>query len=109
MVPVIALSRSPKRASRSHHCDRVASCRWVAWRSSASSVGGSSARLGDAAWNEGRRVLARERPCSFGERPSPSRASAATRSRLEEVGDRLVLSTLASEDRGWDDHAGVDR
>jgi penicillin-binding protein 1C len=77
----------------------------ITWRTYRARAGEPSARLDDR-WHEGRRVLDRRGRLL---REIPSAAGHRGRSLpLEEVGERLVLATLAAEDRGFFEHEGVD-
>lgn len=80
---------------------------WVAWRLFRASAGAPYDLLADASWTEGTRILARDGRL-LGERPGPEGLRGHS-TRLEEVGDRIVKATIASEDRRWADHDGVDR
>ena len=77
----------------------------VGWTSYRATAGEPVARLADA-WHQGHRVVDRR-----GEllRELPSEAGQRGRSLpLDAIGDRLVLSTIASEDKRFYDHGGVD-
>jgi penicillin-binding protein 1C len=77
----------------------------AAWRILRASVGEPSARL-DETWNQGHRIVdrngrvLRELPSAAGARGRPVA--------LDEVGDRLLLATLVSEDKRFYEHGGVD-
>src|SRR5688572_28983068 len=76
------------------------------WRSYRSAAGAPTDRLGDA-WHEGQRVLDREGRLL---RELPSEAGHRGRSvPLARMGDRIVLTTLVSEDKGFYEHDGVDK
>jgi penicillin-binding protein 1C len=83
----------------------MAAIGWLGWHLYRAQVGEPTARLGDR-WHEGQRILdrhgrvVRTLPSDLGQR---GRAIP-----LEAMGDRLVVATLASEDRRFFDHAGVD-
>ncbi len=81
---------------------------WLGWRGFRACVGSPRAEMEAAARRtEAVRVLARDGRV-LGERPSAS----GTRGRfvpLEEISPRLVKATLASEDRRFFQHDGVDR
>ncbi|MCL2777959.1 MAG: penicillin-binding protein 1C [Polyangiaceae bacterium] len=80
---------------------------WVCWRVVRLRVGSPEARLADTSWIVATRVLARdgrvlgERPSADGLRGQPQK--------LDDMGQRLVLATIASEDRRFYDHDGIDR
>lgn len=80
---------------------------WLGWRAYRASVGAPVAELHDASWTEATRVLARDGRI-LGELPSSEglRGRATT---LDQMGERIVLATIASEDRRYWDHDGVDR
>ncbi|MBS2014896.1 MAG: penicillin-binding protein 1C [Deltaproteobacteria bacterium] len=80
---------------------------WVAWRVFRVSVGSPIEALHDDSWTEGTRVLARDGRL-LGERAS-AEGLRGRRSKLEDVSPRLVAATLASEDRRFRTHDGVDR
>lgn len=86
----------------------VAAVLWLGWRGVRASVGSPRSELEDAARRaEATRVLARDGRV-LGERPSP----AGLRGRfvtLEEISPRLVKATIASEDKSFFRHDGVDR
>ena len=75
---------------------------WVVYREAA---GEPSAELGDD-WFEGRLVLDRQGR-TLRDLPSAEGAHGHALA-LDEIGDRLVLCTLVSEDRRFYDHSGVD-
>jgi penicillin-binding protein 1C len=77
----------------------------LAWRSYRSGAGDPSLRLGDR-WHEGHRIVDRH-----GKDLRELRSEAGLRGRslpLEALGDRIVVSTLVSEDRDFFGHAGID-
>ena len=79
----------------------------VTWRAFRAGAGEPSARLGDG-WHEGARALDRRGRLL---RELPSQAGAGHRGRsvpLEAMGERVVLATLAGEDRSFFLHEGVD-
>ena len=80
---------------------------WVSWRVFRVSVGSPIAMLHDDSWTEGTRVLARDGRL-LGERASPE-GLLGRRSALAGVSPRLVEATIASEDRRFRSHDGVDR
>ncbi len=82
-------------------------CSWIGWRIYRHHVGAPFDALADSSWTEGTRVLARDGRI-LGERPSPEGLRGHS-TRIEEVSERLVLATIASEDRRWTKHDGVDR
>ncbi|MCR9164994.1 MAG: penicillin-binding protein 1C [Nannocystaceae bacterium] len=79
---------------------------WLGWRAYRAQAGDASALLEDD-WYSGHRitdrdgVMLRELPAEDGRRGRPIP--------LEDVGERLVLATLAAEDARFSDHDGVDR
>ena len=85
----------------------LTACVWLGWRGYRWKVGSPQEALSDASWTEGTRVLARDGRL-LGERPSPDGLRGHS-TRLDEVSERLVLATIASEDRGFRRHDGVDR
>jgi penicillin-binding protein 1C len=80
-------------------------CATVAWRDYRAFAGEPTAELG-ARWHEGVTIedrsgrALRELPSTAGNRGKPTP--------LAEVGDRLVVATLVSEDKGFFSHEGVD-
>lgn len=77
----------------------------LGWRAYRGGVGEPAARL-EARWHEGRRVLDRR---GRDLREIPSVAGHRGRSLpLEAIGERVVLATLAGEDRDFYEHEGVD-
>jgi len=80
---------------------------WVSWRVFRLTVGSPVAELHDDSWTEGTRVLARDGRL-LGERASPE-GLRGRKSALDGVSPRLVAATLASEDRRFRSHDGVDR
>ena len=80
---------------------------WAGWRGYRWRVSAPFAAVTDASWTEGTRILARDGRL-IGERPSPEGLRGHS-TRLDEVSERLVLATIASEDRRWAKHDGVDR
>ena len=80
---------------------------WVGWRGYRWRVSAPLAAVADSSWTEGTRILARDGRL-LGERPSPEGLRGHS-TRLDEVSERLVLATIASEDRRWLQHDGVDR
>jgi penicillin-binding protein 1C len=76
------------------------------WRGYRSAAGAPVDRLSDT-WHEGVRVLDREGrllreiPSEVGQR--------GQRVPLDKMGDRVILATLVSEDKGFFDHDGIDR
>lgn len=80
---------------------------WLSWRLFRLSAGAPYEELADSSWTEGTRVLARDGRL-LGERPSPEGLRGHS-TRLEEVSERLVAATVASEDRRWAKHDGIDR
>ncbi len=78
---------------------------WIAWRVLRVVVGAPD--VGDGAWTEGTRVLARDGRL-LGERPS-AEGLRGRATKLDDVSPRLVAATLASEDHRFWDHDGVDR
>ncbi len=79
---------------------------WIGWHAYRLQVGAPSGTL-DASWTEGTRVLARDGRL-LGERPSAEGLRGRT-TKLDDVSPRLVDATLASEDRSFFSHDGVDR
>jgi len=85
----------------------VALTAWLGWRILRAYVGSPDVLLADTSWTEATRVLARdgrllgERPSAAGLRGQPQK--------LQDMGTRLVAATIASEDRRFYDHDGVDR
>lgn len=79
---------------------------WVSWRVLRAAVGSPRAEL-QASWSESTRVLARDGRL-LGERAS-SAGLRGQHTKLDEVSPRLVLATLASEDRAFYRHDGIDR
>lgn len=78
----------------------------LGWRSYRASIGAPQGRLADA-WHEGTRVLDREGRLL---RELPSGAGMRGRSApLDAMGERIVLATIVSEDKGFYEHDGVDR
>lgn len=80
---------------------------WISWRLFRAYAGAPYDALADSSWTEGTRVVARDGRL-LGERPSPEGLRGHS-TRIDEVSDRLVLATIASEDRRWTQHDGVDR
>jgi len=80
---------------------------WAGWRIFRFEVGAPIADLDDLAWATSTRVLARDGRL-LGERPSEAGLRGRA-TRLDDVGERLIAATLASEDRHFFDHDGVDR
>jgi penicillin-binding protein 1C len=77
---------------------------FVAWRRYRSVAGDPSFRLDDR-WHEGHLVVDRRGAVL---RELPSETGHRGRSLpLEEIGDRLVASTLVAEDRGYFEHDGI--
>ena len=85
----------------------LAVCLWAGWRIYRLQAGAPYDALTDSSWTEGTRVLARDGRI-LGERPGPEGLRGHS-TRIEEVSDRLVLATIASEDRRWAKHDGIDR
>jgi penicillin-binding protein 1C len=77
------------------------------WRLFRAYAGAPYEGLADASWTEGTRVLARDGRL-IGERASAEGLRGHS-TRLEDVSERLVAATIASEDRRWTQHDGVDR
>lgn len=76
------------------------------WRGYRSAAGAPVDRLSET-WHEGVRVLDREGRLL---RELPSEAGQRGRSvPLDRMGDRIILATLVSEDKGFFDHDGIDR
>lgn len=80
---------------------------WAGWRVFRASVGSPEALLDDTDWLFATRVLARDGQI-LGERPSTD-GLRGVRTKLEDVSPRLVRATVASEDRRFFEHDGVDR
>lgn len=80
---------------------------WVGWRVFRASVGSPEALLDDTDWLFATRVLARDGQV-LGERPS-AEGLRGVRTKLEDVSPRLVRATVASEDRRFFEHDGIDR
>ena len=80
---------------------------WIGWRLARVALGSPIASMDDLSWTEGTRVLARDGRV-LGERPSPEGLRGHS-AKLEEISPRLVLATIASEDRRFWSHDGVDR
>lgn len=80
---------------------------WISWRLFRAYAGAPYDALADSSWTEGTRVVARDGRL-LGERPSPEGLRGHSM-RIDEVSDRLILATIASEDRRWEKHDGVDR
>ncbi|MEA2748230.1 MAG: penicillin-binding protein [Myxococcales bacterium] len=80
---------------------------WLGWRLYRAYAGAPYDALADSSWTEGTRVVARDGRL-LGERPSPEGLRGHS-TRIDEVSDRLILATIASEDRRWTQHDGVDR
>jgi penicillin-binding protein 1C len=78
---------------------------WGAFSAYRAQAGEPSERLADT-WHLGRRVLDRERR-DLREIPSPE-GHRGREARLDELGDRVVLATIAAEDGRFYDHGGVD-
>jgi penicillin-binding protein 1C len=74
------------------------------WRAYRRSAGDPSVML-DETWHEGTRVLDRQGRL-LRELPGPSGNRGRSLSRAE-MGDRIVLATIVSEDRGFYEHEGV--
>lgn len=75
------------------------------WRSYRAVAGEPTSRLTDT-WHQGHRVLDRNGRVL---REIPSEAGLRGRSLpLDQIGERLILSTIVSEDKGFYDHGGVD-
>ena len=96
-----------KRYRRSRYMALFGIVLWISWRLFRLSAGAPYDALADSSWTEGTRVLARDGRL-LGERPSPGGLRGHS-TRIDEVSERLVLATVASEDRRWEDHDGVDR
>ena len=93
---------SPRRLAQAAVVLGGAALAWQGYRGAA----GDPAPQIDARWHEGQRVLDRR---GRDLREIPSEAGYRGRSLpLEQIGDRLVLATLAGEDRGFFEHEGVD-
>lgn len=75
---------------------------WRAYRASA----GEPSVLLDETWHEGTRVLDRQGRL-LRELPGPSGNRGRTTA-LADMGERIVLATIVSEDRGFYEHEGVD-
>jgi penicillin-binding protein 1C len=102
------MSRSMNRRRR--RVGMVVACAflaWIAWRAYRAEVGSPADRLHDASWTEGTRILARDGRI-LGELPS-SEGLRGRETSLDDMGERIVLATIASEDRGYFRHDGVDR
>jgi penicillin-binding protein 1C len=83
----------------------LALCLTVGWRLYRGGAGEPSSRLSDR-WQEGCRVLDREGHLL---RDLPSEAGQRGRSLpLDQIGERLILATLVSEDKSFYEHGGVD-
>ncbi|MBX3187695.1 MAG: penicillin-binding protein 1C [Labilithrix sp.] len=80
---------------------------FVSWRIFRAMAGSPAAEIDGARWTEGTRVLARDGRV-LGERAS-SLGLRGRRVALDDVSPRLVLATVASEDRAFYRHDGVDR
>jgi penicillin-binding protein 1C len=80
---------------------------WVSWRLFRAYAGAPYDGLADSSWTEGTRVLARDGRL-LGERPTPEGLRGHSM-RIDEVSERLILATIASEDRRWAHHDGIDR
>jgi penicillin-binding protein 1C len=80
---------------------------WISWRLFRAYAGAPYDALADSSWTEATRVVARDGRL-LGERPSPEGLRGHS-TRIDEVSERLVLATIASEDRRWEKHDGIDR
>jgi penicillin-binding protein 1C len=100
-------SRLVRRARRCRFFLVLSLLFWLSWRLFRAYSGAPHDALADSSWTEGSRVLARDGRV-LGERPSPEGLRGHS-TRIDEVSERLVLATIASEDRRWDKHDGVDR
>lgn len=84
----------------------VAAALGVGWRGYRSAAGAPVDRLSDT-WHEGTRVLDREGRLL---RELPSEAGQRGRSvPLDQMGERVIMATLVSEDKGFFEHDGIDR
>lgn len=110
MVTLSKVARSPQlvRFARSARVITIASVVFVAaWRLYRVTCGAPLEALSDSSWTEGTRVLARDGRL-LGERPSPVGLRGRFTS-IDEVSERLVAATIASEDRRFAKHDGIDR
>lgn len=80
---------------------------WLAWRGFRWYVGSPAEELTNTAWTQAARVLARDGRL-LGERPS-SEGLYGVQTKLDDVSPRLVSATIASEDKRFFDHDGIDR
>ena len=80
---------------------------WIGWRLYRAYAGSPADQLGDASWTEATRIVARDGRL-LGELPSREGLRGRETS-LSEMGDRIVLATIASEDKTFFSHDGVDR
>jgi penicillin-binding protein 1C len=93
------------RSKRVRFAAAVVMVIWIGWRIVRACAGAPD--LSDVSWTEGTRVLARDGRL-LGERPSPEGLRGRT-TKIDDVSPRLVAATIASEDRRFWDHDGVDR
>src|SRR6185436_16756187 len=95
-----------KRALRAAAALALAgACAYGGWRAYRATAGEPSSLLGET-WHEGTRILDREGRL-LRELPGPGGNRGRSSSRAE-MGDRLVLATIVSEDRGFYEHEGID-
>ena len=97
----------PWQSRRARAVAMIGILAWVSWRLFRGCAGAPYEGLADSSWTEGTRVLARDGRL-LGERPTPEGLRGHSM-RIDEVSDRLILATIASEDRRWAHHDGVDR
>jgi len=88
---------SPWRSRRLQVALALSVLVWLGWRGYRWRVSAPFAGVADASWTEGTRILARDGRL-IGERPSAEGLRGHS-TRLDEVSERLVLATVASEDR----------
>ena len=101
------LWRAIRQSRRARILAIIGIATWISWRLFRAYAGAPYDALADSSWTEGTRVVARDGRL-LGERPSPEGLRGRSM-RLEDVSDRLILATIASEDRRWAAHDGVDR
>lgn len=101
------VARRSLRSRRLHVIAILSALLWASWRVYRVFAGAPYDALADSSWTEGTRVLARDGRL-LGERPSPDGLRGHS-TRIDDVSDRLVAATIASEDRRWEKHDGIDR
>lgn len=113
-LPSLAARLLGRRARAHAHLTRsarvvliCAAVLWLGWRAVRLGVGDPSGELAASTWTEATRVLGRDGRL-LGERASASGLRGRPVS-LDALSPRLVAATIASEDRAFYSHDGVDR